>query len=316
MSFDLIALGEAMLTLSAPSGGSLEDTRVLEKSHACAESNTCVGAARLGLRTAWISRLGEDPPGRYVRAAVAAEGVDVSWVTVDPDRPTGLMLKDVQAGRVYYYRGQSAATHLSGADLDAVPVSEARAVLVTGVTALISDSAQCAAVSLLERARGLRVVDPNLRDGLWGSARARELVLPLVERADVVLGGEHELHTLFSGGTTFSTGGRPRTTGSTTLGTFARAAGDRPCIVVARRGRDGAVARDLDGSMHSVALDPVPDVDPRGAGDAFNAGYIAATLAGLNLDESLRVAARCGAAVAGQLGDTAGAPDRGAVLLS
>lgn len=296
MNLDLLAVGETMYTLSTRPGEPLDSAGWLQASHAGAESNTCVGAARLGLSTAWVSRLGADPAGTHVRNAISQEDVNVDWVTHDPDRPTGLMLKDITTARVYYYRAGSAASALTPTDLDAVPVASARAVLATGVTALISESAQRTAIELLDRARGIRIVDPNLRTGLWGSDRSAELIKPLIKRADIVLGGELELRTLFGG----------RTVIETLTNTISHGAG----TVIAKRGPLGAVALHSDGTTYEQAPTPTAAVDPRGAGDAFNAGYIAAILGGREPDETLRIAARCGAAVAAQLGDTAGSPDR------
>ena len=162
-----------------------------------AESNTCVGLARLGFRVAWVSRLGDDPPGD--RIARGARGGRRRYALRAP-RPAAADGGDVQgpasAQRVRYYRAGSAASALGPDDLEGVPVAEARAVLVTGVTALVGPGPQAAALALLGAARGLRVVDPNLRRGLPGSDRYAELVLPLVERADLVLAGEQELAEL------------------------------------------------------------------------------------------------------------------------
>src|ERR687891_1723932 len=191
---DVIALGETMLSLVAVDGP-LTESRTLHVTFGGAEANTCAGLVRLGVSAAWVSRLGADVAGRHVHEAIDGCGVDVRWVRWDPDRPTGLMLRDTR-GTVVYYRGGSAASALGPGDLDAVPVEEARAVLVTGVTALIGPDPQRAAIVLLDRATGLRVVDPNIRPGLWGSDRAKELIAPLVERADVLLGGERELAEL------------------------------------------------------------------------------------------------------------------------
>src|SRR6185295_10556972 len=160
---DLIALGETMAALAAPPGEDLRTAAALTVDHAGAESNTCVGLARLGFQTAWISRLGADAFGDRIAAALEAEGVGTRWVRRDATRPTGVMVKDPGQG-VRYYRTQSAASALTPADLDGVPIAEARAVLVTGVTALIGQEPQAAALALLERARGLRIVDPNLRE--------------------------------------------------------------------------------------------------------------------------------------------------------
>src|SRR5204862_810197 len=116
----------------------------------------------------------------------------------DPRRQTGLMIKDPEAG-VRYYRSGSAASMLSAEDVADVPLSESRAVLVTGVTALIGPGPQAAGLALLSPTTPrtpLRIVDPNLRKGLWGSDRRAALVLPFVERCDLLMTGEQELAEL------------------------------------------------------------------------------------------------------------------------
>src|SRR6476620_3576770 len=135
MICDLIALGETMVALTPPPPESWPTAPYALVDHAGAESNTCVGLARLGLRVAWVSRLGADGAGDRILQALDREGVGTQWGARDQARPTGLMLKD--GGAVRYYRQGSAASAISAADLDAVPVAAARAVLVTGVTAMI-----------------------------------------------------------------------------------------------------------------------------------------------------------------------------------
>src|SRR5258707_528609 len=136
MDYDLLAIGETMLALAPPAGRAIRDAPALLVDHAGAESNTCVGLARLGHRVAWVSRLGADAAGDRILDALTAESVDTRFVERDAERSTGLMLKDA-AARVRYYRRGSAASVMGPALLDPVPVGVARAVLVTGVTALI-----------------------------------------------------------------------------------------------------------------------------------------------------------------------------------
>jgi 2-dehydro-3-deoxygluconokinase len=309
MEFDLIALGETMLALAPPHGVALRSTPALLVDHAGAESNTCVGLARLGLRTAWVSRLGADAAGDRILAAIREEGVDVQWVERDAQRSTGLMLKDPDAG-VRYYRRDSAASAMGSSLLDAVPVANARAVLVTGVTALISADAHAAGLSLLDRARGLRVVDPNLRAGLWGSGRRAALVRPFVERSDLLLAGDAELAEIVGAGWAGSAGGAGRAgqagehaTGAE-LARLASALGPREVVV---RGAEsiGVLAG---GSWTSIDIRRDAAVDAIGAGDAFNAGYIAVRIRGGTIDAALRSGARCGAAVTSSVSDTAGFP--------
>ncbi len=290
---DVVALGETMLSLVA-ADEPLARTATLHVTHGGAESNTCVGLTRLGLRTAWVSRLGADPAGDLIESALASEGVDLRWVRRDPARPTGIMLRDTSGSGVHYYRSGSAASTLSPQDLEGVPVAEARAVLVTGVTALIGPEPQRAAVTLLERAGGRRVVDPNLRAGLWGSNRDVELIVPLIERADVLMGGEAELQA-FVGACHHEE-----------LARRCQAMGPREVVI--KRGKAGAGVLDETGRWHEHVPAAVPDIDPVGAGDAFNAGYLAARLAGVPPGEALVEGARCGAAVAAAVGDTVGFP--------
>jgi 2-dehydro-3-deoxygluconokinase len=288
---DLVALGETMLSLVAV--GSLAGAETLVVTHGGAESNVCEGLVRLGRHAAWVGRLGVDPAGDRVAAALATAGVDLRWLRRDPDRPTGLMLRDT-TGALRYERTGSAGGALSPEDLEGVPVEEARAVFVTGITALLGDAAGRAARALLERATGLRVVDPNLRRGLWGSERAAELIRPLIERADLVLGGEDELRAFADGGS-----------GETLAGAIASLG---PSEVVVRRGARGAGVLDPGEGWLETAPAGVPDVDPVGAGDAFTAGYLGARFDAASPAERLAAGARCGAAVAGSLGDTAGFP--------
>jgi len=289
-----------MLALAPPHGVALRSTPALLVDHAGAESNTCVGLARLGLRTAWVSRLGADAAGDRILAAIRGEGVDVQWVERDAQRSTGLMLKDPDAG-VRYYRRDSAASAMGSSLLDPVPVAAARAVLVTGVTALISGDAQAAGLSLLDRARGLRVVDPNLRAGLWGSGRRAALVRPFVERCDLLLAGDAELGEIVGAGGAGQAGEHAR---GAELAQLASALGPREVVV---RGTEsiGVLA---DGLWTSIDIRRDAAVDPIGAGDAFNAGYIAIRLRGGSVEEAMRAGAACGAAVTTAISDTAAFP--------
>jgi 2-dehydro-3-deoxygluconokinase len=293
MIYDLIALGETMLTFCPPPGSTLANTASVSLDHGGAESNTCVGLARLGFRVAWVSRLGVDPFGDRILEALRNEGLDTQWVVLDSTRPTGLMIKDPMNRRVHYYRAGSAASALSPQDLAGIPISEARAVMVTGITALIGERPQAAAIALLETAKGLRIVDPNFRHGLWGSDRRIELVLPLIKRCDLLLGGDHELIELF---------------GECEPQELARrCAGHGPREVVVRC--DGKVgAFQSPGSWSELKFQPEDTADPMGAGDAFNAGYIASRLRGREVEEALRFAIECGQAVATSPGDTAAFP--------
>ncbi len=79
-----------------------------------AESNAAIGLVRLGVSAGWVSRVGDDEFGHYVRAAVRGEDVDVSHVGLDPDRPTGIMIKELR--RVGRSRGRHELFEHTAAD--------------------------------------------------------------------------------------------------------------------------------------------------------------------------------------------------------
>ena len=283
---DVVALGETMLSLVAVDGD-LGSATTFRATHGGAESNACVELARRGLRAAWVSRLGDDPAGARIRGWLGDAGVDLTWVSTDPHRPTGLMLRDT-AGGVRYWRTGSAASALSPDDLHAVPVEEAGAVLVTGITPLLGAEPGGAAAAAFDRAVGLRLLDVNLRPGLWGSARARELLAPLVARCDVLVGSASELG-LFANGEAEG---------------LARACADLGPREVIVRSPDRVGGLDERGTWHEHVGDRRADVDPVGAGDAFDAGYLATRLGGGGVADALAAGADAGALVATSLGDT------------
>jgi 2-dehydro-3-deoxygluconokinase len=300
MEHDLVALGETMVALAPPGGGSLRTAGRWLADHAGAESNTCVGLARLGLHVAWVSSLGMDAPGDRILDALRSERVDVTWVRRDRDRPTGLMLKE-PGTRVQYYRSGSAAGAMGPDILEGVPVSAARAVFVSGVTALIGAAPHAAGLSLLDSSRGLRIVDPNLRHGLWGSDRRGALVRPFIERCDLLLAGADEIREICSGA------GEEHARSASSAEALARLAarlGPREVVVRAET-IVGVLAVD---AWTALEIRRESAVDPIGAGDAFNAGYIASRLRGGTIDAALRAGMLCGAAVTTSVSDTAGFP--------
>jgi 2-dehydro-3-deoxygluconokinase len=289
---DVIAVGETMFSLVALDGP-LDEATSFRATHGGAESNTCVALARLGTSVAWVSRLGTDPAGDRILAVLEREGVQLSWVKRDPHRPTGLMLRDT-VGTVRYYRTGSAASALSPDDIAEVPVEEAGAVFASGITPLLGPDPGRAVRALFGRALGMRVLDLNLRRGLWGSERAVALIAPLLRSCDLVLGGLDELRAF-----------EDEPTPQRLARAFARRG---PREVVVKGGSSGAGALDPEGRWHEVAPAPVRDLDPVGAGDAFDAGYLHARLHGAGVPEALFEGARCGAAVAATIGDADGVP--------
>ena len=133
-SADVVCLGETMAVLSPPDPRPLADQPVLRLSVGGAESNVACGLAALGHRTAWLSRVGDDAFGQRIRAELAARGVEVGGVGVDPVRPTGVYFKDPAPGatRALYYRSGSAAAHM-GPELARAPGLRAKRCTGSGI---------------------------------------------------------------------------------------------------------------------------------------------------------------------------------------
>ncbi|MER3397280.1 MAG: sugar kinase [Chloroflexota bacterium] len=292
---DVITLGETMVLFAPLEAGPLRYARRFEMRLGGAESNFAVGVVRLGFSAGWVSRLGDDEFGRFIYTQLRGEGVDVSRVRFDPEAPTGVFFKELGrpgGTRVYYYRRGSAASRLSPADLDEDYFAGARWLHLTGITPALSESCRAAVEVALNLARrhGLKVsFDPNLRLKLWPLELARRVLVPLMGRADVVLGGHEELCLLLEKTT-------PEAAAEALL-----AAGVG--IVAVKLGGEGALVMTADFRDRVPAFPVDRVVDPVGAGDAFDAGFVAGLLLGRSLVEATRLGNACGALMVAVTGD-------------
>lgn len=255
--FDLLAVGETMLTLyrATDAAGDAFSWDVCG-----AESNVAQYCAALGLRSGWVSRLGAGMAGSLVHDAIAAGGVDTSLVERCDDAPTALMMRDSpeRGQRVQYYRRGSAASLMSPGTVSVEACLDARAVHLTGITMALSDGCRDLVMALLsEPAGALRSFDLNWRPTLWPDGIPGDLFLEAANMADIFMVGLDEAAAVWG----FSEPSE------------VRSALPRPQIVVVK---DGAVG------VHTFArgetrFEPAlrgPIVGPRGAGDAFAAGFL------------------------------------------
>ncbi|HVD47917.1 MAG TPA: sugar kinase [Candidatus Limnocylindria bacterium] len=298
---DIVTIGETMILLygeDTPAPIRLGERLCLD--FGGADSNFAIAMSRLGYRSAWISRLGEEPLGELVLNGIAREGVDVSCVIRDPTRNTGLYLKHHDATgvkRIQYYRRGSAASNLQPDDLNPEAFRDARLVHLNGMTFALSESC----VSTMRRALDLGVsrgamisLDLNLRLQLWDIESARKALQPIIEKTSTIFGTEEEFLVYFGE--------------SDIDGALEAAVRLGPRIAVAKMGPDGAVAL-VDGLRltHAGYRSPAV-VDVVGAGDGFNAGFLASYLRGLSPYECLRRANLVGACAVAVAGDYQGYP--------
>lgn len=281
---DVLAVGEAMAMLCPDPPAPLRQAVTLTLSVAGAEANVAVHLAALGLRTVFVSRVGDDPFGERIGDRLRAAGVDALLAT-HPAAPTGVYFKDPAATgtRVHYYRAGSAAASMDASVWATCP--PARLVHLSGVTPALSPS--CARLvwnALTHRpiAGATMSFDVNFRPALWAPTKAGPVLAALANRADIVFVGLDEAATLWG----------------TTDAAQVRAVLDRPGLLIVKDGGVGATAfaANAAGSAN-VAADmvtfqpagPIEILEPVGAGDAFAAGYLFGVLTGRSPREQLRL---------------------------
>lgn len=297
----VLTFGETMALMRADRPGPLAHAAGLSLGIGGSESNVAIGLRRLGVPAVWCGRVGDDSLGVLVEREIRAEGVDAR-VTVDPDAPTGLMLKESRTPsvqRVTYYRSGSAGSRLSSQDVDEDLVAGAGILHLSGITAALS--AQCRetlhhAVAVARAAGTLVSFDLNFRGNLWDRETAGQFYREILPHADLVFAGDDEAVIAVGAG-------------ADPVELARRIAAHGPRQVVIKRGADGAVAL-IDGQvLHQEAV-PVEALDTVGAGDAFVAGYLAELLLDRGPGERLETAARTGAFACLVPGDWEGFPRR------
>src|SRR2546429_228831 len=281
MGAEIVTIGETMVLLyGEDTTASLRFGERLNLDYAGADSNFAIAMSRLGYRSAWISRVGDEPLGDLVLNAIAREGVDVSRVIRDPTRNTGLYLKHHDATgvtRIQYYRRGSAASNLQPDDLSPDHFRDTRLVHLNGMTFALSES--CArtmrrAVELTLDSGAMISLDLNLRLQLWSIESAREAIGPVIQKSSAIFGTEEEFLDYFGVSDIDEALGA-----AVALG---------PRIAAAKMGPDGAVAL-VDGLRFAHGGYRAPAVvDVVGAGDGFDAGFLASYLRGLSPYECLR----------------------------
>ncbi len=297
---DLITIGETMVAFIPEDGARLSKGACLGMRIAGAESNTAIALARLGHSAAWISRLGRDAFGSFVLRSIESEGVDTSQVRIDFAHPTGIMFKDINPGSetiVQYYRSHSAASFLLPTDLDAAFFKVAGILHITGITPVLSESCHetIRRAIALARDEGLLIsFDPNIRKKLWKDKDYTPRLLELLALSDIVLTGLSEAETLFQ---------------TREIHTVADRIFNYPQVkyVAVKNGEKGALVASRSERIH---IEPIPchSIDPVGAGDGFNAGFLHGILEGKDLRSCGLYGGIIGALATETTGDIEGYP--------
>jgi 2-dehydro-3-deoxygluconokinase len=273
VAYDVLSFGEALLRLQPADDARLDDAPLFHAYVGGAELNTACALASLGLAAAWFSVVPEGPLGRRVLRKLRASGVDASLVRTATGRLGAYWCEYGRPPRsieVIYDRSDSTVCHVRPEDAPLEALRAARAFFVSGITPALSPAAREVALTMAETARSAGVlvaIDLNYRTRLWSPAEAAPVLERLARSAQVVIATEDDLAALYG------LAGECQD--------VARAAHERfGCrTLVLTRGAQGAACLE-NGGFTTAPSFPVSRVDRIGAGDAFSAGFLWATLTG------------------------------------
>lgn len=317
-TLDVITIGRSAVDLyGAQVGGRLEDMGSFNKYIGGSPTNIACGAARLGLKSGLITRVGDEHMGRFIREQLVREGIDIGGVVTDPERLTALVLLGIRGQEQFpliFYRENCADMALSENDIDENYISSTRAVVITG-THLSHPRTEAAALKALNLARkhGVRTaLDIDYRPNLWGVAGHGEGESRFVESAKVTAKLQSSLHLfdlIVGTEEEFQIAG-----GSTeTLEALRAVRGVSAATLVCKRGAAGAVAFEgaipasLDNGQTGPGF-PIDVFNVLGAGDGFFAGLLKGWLEDADWPTALKYANACGAFAVSRHGCTPAYP--------
>lgn len=298
MGTDLFTFGEALSVFISTDTDSVMSATKFERVTAGAEVNVAVALARLGLKSQYFSRFGNDQLGSVMLADIESEGVDVS-LAKRVDSFTGAMVRNPGKSapvEISYLRKGSAASTIEPDDILDSYISSTRWLHTTGITCAISESGARTVKYALEKAAQLKVktsFDLNIRRKLWSEAAARKVLEPLAKNVEVLIGGEDEYQVVF---------------GQVEPKQILAEVNKRGCKIAVMTKGDQKMRYSIDGNYEEITPAKVVAVDPVGSGDAFTGGVIAGLLSGMPPKQALEQGSICGALVASMFGDWTGIP--------
>lgn len=302
-----LTIGEPMAMFIANETGDLAQVEQYTRRLAGAELNVAIGMARLDFDSTYISKVGQDSFGKFIKAAVSDEGINISEIYTDKHHPTGFQLKsnqdDGEDPTVEYFRKNSAASTLSSEECDlTVLINDENSHLhLTGVAIALSESVRGLCHKAVDRAKQKGVTvsfDTNLRPTLWhNKAQMIEEVNALAIKSDWLLPGisEGKLLTGFS---------EPEQ-----IADFYLQQGVK--VVVIKLGEAGAYYKTHSDEAGIAAPFKVKKVvDTVGAGDSFAVGVVSALLEGCTVAEAASRGNLLGSLTVQVSGDSEGLPTR------
>ena len=302
---DVIAIGRSSVDLYGQQiGGRLEDMASFAKSVGGCPSNIAIGTARLGLRSAIVTRVGDEHMGHFIREQMAREGVATDGIRTDPRRLTALVIlgvRDSDSFPLIFYRENCADMALSEEDIDPALIRRAKAIVVTGThfSTANTDAAQRKAMRLVKEAGGKIAFDIDYRPNLWGlaghgagesryiaSEKVSQHLQGILGDCDLIVGTEEEVK--IAGGA------------DDTLAALRNIRARSAATIVLKRGPLGcsvfpdAIPASLDSGIVGKGF-PIEVYNVLGAGDAFMSGFLRGWIKGERHETCATWANACGA---------------------
>ncbi|MQT12221.1 bifunctional 5-dehydro-2-deoxygluconokinase/5-dehydro-2-deoxyphosphogluconate aldolase [Segnochrobactrum spirostomi] len=304
-TLDVVTIGRSSVDLYGQQIGSrLEDITSFAKSVGGCPANIAVGTARLGLKSALVTRVGAEQMGGFIREQLAREGVATDGVVVDRERLTALVLlavEDEGVSPMIFYRDNCADMALSEEDIDEALIRRATAIVVTGThfSRPNSDAAQRKAIRIAKASGGKVVFDIDYRPNLWGLAghdagferyvksdRVSAHLKTVLPDCDLIVGTEEEIMIASGADSVLEALKAIRAVSSATIVLKRGAMG---CIVY-----DGPISDDLEDGIVGRGF-PIEVYNVLGAGDAFMSGFLRGWLKDEPFETCATWANACGA---------------------
>ncbi|NQZ32067.1 MAG: 5-dehydro-2-deoxygluconokinase [Oceanospirillaceae bacterium] len=311
-TLDVICLGRAAVDLYAEQIGSpLQDVSSFAKYLGGSSCNIAYGTARLGLKSAMLTRVGNEHMGTFVREELARAGVDTSYVVTDNERLTGLVIlgiKDKDTFPLIFYRKDCADMAICEADINSDYIASSKSLLITGTHFSTPETyaASRKAIACAKAAGTKVIVDIDYRPVLWGltalgdgetrfisDSSVSEHLQTILGDCDLIVGTEEEVHIAGGSTDTITALNKIR---SLSKATIVLKLGELGCTVL-----DDAIPASMDDIVPFTGV-RVEVLNVLGAGDAFLSGFLRGWLTDKDHQTSCAYANACGAIVVSRHG--------------
>ncbi len=289
---EVITMGRVSVDLYPEQiGVPLAEVKTFAKSLGGSATNVAVAVARLGHKSAVITKVGDDGFGPYVRAALEGFGVEARYVGTDPDLRTPLAFCEIYPPDdfplLFYREPKAPDINIEAEELDLEAISEAPLFWITG-TGLSEEPSRSTTLRALEaRSEGITVVDLDYRPMLWESREETERwYREALKHVTVAVGNQEEVEVVVETGDPYEA--------SAALLDYGLD------LAIVKRGPEGVLVRTKEGVAEAPPIE-VEIVNGLGAGDAFGGALCHALLSGWGPERSIAYANAAGAIVASRL---------------